>query len=349
MSNKINVGILGATGSVGQKFISLLENHPFFEVAEVAASDRSAGKKYYEAVNWLEDKFIPSSVKELEVKSCSDSFSSKVLFSALDASVAGEIEETLAKKGHIVISNAKNHRWSLNVPLIIPEVNSDHLQTIKKQNYSGGCIVTNPNCSTIGLVLSLAPLHKKFGIKDLNIVTMQAISGAGYPGIPSIDMIDNIIPFIGGEEDKLETEPKKILGSLINGEVINAEINISAQTNRVFVKDGHTETVQINFVNKPSKEEILQAWKEFKAVPQALELPFAPINPIIYLDEAKYPQPRLHRNIDKGMAAVTGRLRECNIFDHKYVVLSHNTIRGAAGGTILIAELMYKTGIVDFK
>ena len=346
-NDKISVGVLGATGSVGQKFISLLENHPFFKITEIAASDRSAGKKYFEAVNWLEDKFIPADVRDLTVKSCSENFNSKVLFSALDASVAGEIEEELAKKGHIVISNAKNHRFSANVPLIIPEVNPDHLALVKFQNYGSGCIVTNPNCSTIGLVLSLAPLHKHFGIKHLNVVTMQAISGAGYPGIPSVDMIDNIIPYIGGEEEKLEKEPNKILGVIKNNQITNANITISAQTNRVFVKDGHTETVQINFENKPSKEDILEIWQNFKSMPQQLDLPFAPKQPIIYLDDPRYPQPRLHRNVDKGMAAVTGRLRECNLFDWKYVVLSHNTIRGAAGGTILIAELMYKQGYIN--
>ena len=346
MSEKINVGVLGATGSVGQKFISLLNNHPYFVVTEVAASDRSAGKKYKEAVNWIDDWEMPESIKDIVVKSVDDKFESKLLFSALDASVAGEVEEQLANKGHFIISNAKNHRWSYAVPLIVPEVNYEHLELIKYQKFNGGGIVTNPNCSTIGLILSIAPLHKKFGIKAINVVTMQAISGAGYPGIASLDMIDNIIPFIGGEEEKLEKEPLKILGTAENDKIINADIKISASANRVFVKDGHTEIVQLSFINKPTKEEILNTWNEYKSLPQEMNLPFAPIKPVRYYTEEKYPQPRLHKGIDKGMAAVTGRLRECNLFDFKYVVLSHNTIRGAAGGTILIAEIMFRKGMI---
>ncbi len=344
--NRISVAVLGATGSVGQKFISLLNEHPYFEVSEVAASDRSSGKKYKDAVNWIEDTVMPENIADMIVKSCEDKFDSKLLFSALDASVAGEIEEKLANKGHIVISNAKNHRWSYAVPLIIPEVNYEHLELIKYQKYNNGAIVTNPNCSTIGLILSIAPLHKKYGVKAINVVTMQAISGAGYPGIPSLDMIDNIIPFIGGEEDKLEKEPLKILGNLKDDTIINADIKISASTNRVFVKDGHTEIVQLSFINKPTKEDIIKTWDEYRSFPQEMDLPFAPQKPIRYYEQDKYPQPRLHKNIDKGMAAVTGRLRECNLFDFKYVVLSHNTIRGAAGGTILIAEMMYKKGLI---
>ncbi|HPN36756.1 MAG TPA: aspartate-semialdehyde dehydrogenase [Melioribacteraceae bacterium] len=346
MDKKIKVGVLGATGSVGQKFITLLNNHPYFEVEEIAASDKSAGKKYKDVVNWIEDAEMPKKIADKVIKLCDDKFNSKLLFSALDASVAGEIEENLANKGHIIISNAKNHRWSYAVPLIIPEVNHEHLNLIKYQKYNNGAIVTNPNCSTIGLILSIAPLHNKFGVKSINVVTLQAISGAGYPGVPSLDMIDNIIPFIGGEEDKLESEPLKILGRMDEDKIINADIKISASTNRVFVKDGHTEIVQLSFINKPTKEEILKTWEEYKSLPQEMNLPFAPVTPIKYFDNEKYPQPRLHKSIDKGMAAITGRLRECNLFDYKYVVLSHNTIRGAAGGTILIAEIMYKKRMI---
>lgn len=343
---KIGVAVLGATGSVGQKFITLLNNHPYFEVEEIAASDKSAGKKYVDVVNWIEDTEIPKAIKNKTIKSCGECFQSKVLFSALDSSVAGDIEEKMANKGHIVISNAKNHRWSYAVPLIIPEVNYKHLELVKYQKYNGGAIVTNPNCSTIGLILSIAPLHEKFGVNAINVVTMQAISGAGYPGIPSLDMIDNIIPFISGEEEKLEKEPLKILGKIKGDKIINAEMKISASTNRVFVKDGHTEIVQVSFINKPTKKDIMETWAEYKSLPQEMNLPFAPLKPIRYLEEDKYPQPRLHKNIDKGMAAITGRLRECSLFDFKYVVLSHNTIRGAAGGTILIAEMMYKNGMI---
>ncbi len=344
MEKKISVGILGATGSVGQKFITLLNNHPYFEITEVAASDRSAGKRYCEAANWIEDVEIPKQVKDLIIKGTNEKFNSKILFSALDSSVAGEIEVNLANKGHVVISNAKNNRWSYAVPLVIPEVNYEHLELIKYQKYKGGMIVTNPNCSTIGMVLALSPLHKKFGIEAINVVTMQAISGAGYPGVSSMDVIDNLIPFISGEEEKLETEPLKILGIIENDKIENAKIKISASTNRVFVKDGHTEIVQVKFIHKPTKQEIITAWDEYKSLPQELNLPFAPSKPVHYLDNEKYPQPRLHRNLDKGMAATVGRLRECSLFDYKFVVLSHNTIRGAAGGTILIAELMYKMG-----
>lgn len=340
---KIPVSILGATGSVGQRFIELLINHPWFEVAELAASDRSAGKKYSEATNWIMQTPLPDKFANMIVKKCEPNLNSKIAFSGLDASVAGEIESDFAKNGYYVISNARNHRFDDDVPLMIPEVNPDHLDLLKIQNYKGG-IVTNPNCSTIGMVLALKPLHDAFGIEAVNVVTMQAVSGGGYPGVPSLDIIDNVVPFIGGEENKMETEPLKILGSLSSNKIDNAQFVISAQCNRVAVVDGHLETVQVKFKNKPSKEEIVKAWNEFKSVPQELSLPSAPIQPVKYFYEDKYPQPKIHRNIDKGMAASVGRLRECPIFDYKFVVLSHNTIRGAAGGTILIAELMKAKG-----
>lgn len=346
-TGKINVAILGATGSVGQKFIQLLEGHPYFQVTEVAASDRSAGKKYSEAVNWFMTSPIPKDVANLTVKACAPGLESKLLFSALDANVAGEIEEEFAKKGYFVVSNSKNHRMDKDVPLLIPEVNPDHLELVKCQKFGGGAIVTNPNCSTIGLVLALKPLADNFGLDTVNVVTMQALSGAGYPGVSSLDSIDNVIPFIGGEESKLETEPLKILGQLKNGFIEDTNIKISAQTNRVAVLDGHTESVQVNLRTKPTKEEIIEVWKNFKSEPQALDLPLAPINPIYYFHEDKYPQPRLHRNLDKGMATSVGRLRDCNIFDYKFTVLSHNTVRGAAGGAILCAELMKAKGYLD--
>jgi aspartate-semialdehyde dehydrogenase len=338
--SKIEVGILGATGSVGQKFIQLLDNHPFFKVVEVAASDRSAGKKYSEAVNWFMPSSIPEDVAGLIVKPCEPILKSHVIFSALDANVAGEVESEFAKNGYMVISNSKNHRTDPDVPLLIPEVNPDHLELLKVQKYGKGGIVTNPNCSTIGLVIALKPLADNFGLEAVNVVTMQALSGAGYPGVSSLDIIDNVIPFIGGEEPKLETEPLKILGNFNGSGITNYNMKISAQTNRVAVIDGHTEAVQINLKQKASKEEIIKVWKEFRSVPQELNLPLAPVNPIYYFTEDKYPQPRLHRNLDKGMAVCTGRLRECSLFDYKFIVLSHNTVRGAAGGAILCAELM---------
>lgn len=344
--NKIPVAILGATGSVGQRFVELLIDHPWFEVTELAASDRSADKKYYEATNWIMQTPLPEKFANMKVKKCEPNLNCKIAFSGLDASVAGEIESEFAKNGYYVISNARNHRFDNDVPLVIPEVNPDHLELLKTQNYKGG-IVTNPNCSTIGMVLALKPLHDAFGIEAVNVVTMQAVSGGGYPGVPSLDIIDNVIPFISGEENKMETEPLKILGRVSSNKIENAQFKISAQCNRVAVIDGHLETVQVKFKSKPSAEEIIKAWKEFKSDPQQLNLPSAPEQPIVYFSEDKYPQPKIHRNIQKGMAASVGRLRECPLFDFKFVVLSHNTIRGAAGGTILIAELMKEKGYLD--
>ncbi|MEJ5351583.1 MAG: aspartate-semialdehyde dehydrogenase [Melioribacteraceae bacterium] len=345
-TQKIPVGILGATGSVGQRFLELLSNHPWFEVVELAASDKSAGKKYSEAANWIMQTPLPEKFANMIVKKCEPNLESKIVFSGLDASVAGEIETAFAEAGYYVISNARNHRFDDDVPLMIPEVNPEHLELLKSQKYKGG-IVTNPNCSTIGLALALKPLHDKFGIEAVNVVTMQAVSGAGYPGLPSMDIIDNVIPFISGEEKKMETEPLKILGKLNTNKIEFADIKISAQCNRVAVIDGHTECVQVKLKTKTTVDEIIKVWKEFKSLPQELDLPFAPKNPIVYLFEEKYPQPKIHRNIEKGMATSIGRLRECPLFDFKFVILSHNTIRGAAGGTILIAELMKAKGYIQ--
>ena len=346
MSQKIPVAVLGATGSVGQRFIQLLENHPWFEVKEVAASERSAGKPYKEAVNWVQSTPIPESVKNLTVKNCEPGLESKVTFSGLDSSIAGEVETAFASKGYAVISNSKNHRMDKDVPLLVPEINPDHLQLVKYQKYNGGLIVTNPNCSTIGMVLALKPLADAFGLELVNVVTMQGLSGAGYPGVSSLDIIDNVIPFIGGEEPKMESEPLKILGEFDPTGIKNIDIKISAQCNRVGVIDGHTECVQVKLKKKASIEEVKKAWINFSAEPQKLKLPFAPENPIYYFEEENYPQPRIHRNLDKGMAVATGRLREDKLFDYKFIVLSHNTIRGAAGGAILCGELMKAKGII---
>lgn len=348
MNNKIKVGILGATGSVGQKFIELLSDHPWFEIHELAASERSAGKKYKEAANWIMQSPLKNEYAEMIVKDCIANLESKIIFSALDANVAGEIEQSFANSGYIVISNARNHRFTEDVPLVIPEVNPEHLELIKVQKFAnGGAIITNPNCSTIGLVLALKPIEDEFGIESLNVVTMQAISGGGYPGIPSMDILDNAIPFIGGEEGKMESEPLKILGKL-NGEKIQfAEIKLSAQCNRVAVNDGHLECVQINLKKKAAKHEIIKTLNEFRSEAQQLNLPFAPKQPIHYFEEDRFPQPKIHRNLENGMAVSVGRLREDNLFDFKFVVLSHNTVRGAAGGTILIAELLKAKGYLD--
>ncbi len=343
MNNKISVALLGATGSVGQKFIQLLDNHPWFELNELAASEKSAGKKYSEAANWFLTSPIPAEVKDKVIKECRSNLESKIVFSALDSSVAGEIESEFAEKGYYLISNARNHRYDSDVPLVIPEVNHEHLKMITKQK-NKGFIVTNPNCSTIGMVLALKPIHDKYRIKEINVSTLQAVSGAGYPGLSSIDMIDNVMPYISGEEEKMIKEPLKILGNIENDLFINEDIKISAQCNRVPVIDGHLECVQVKLENKPSKTELIDTLKNFKSLPQELNLPFAPRNPIVYFEEDKYPQPKLHRDIERGMTVSVGRVRECNLFDYKFVILSHNTVRGAAGGTILIAELLKSKG-----
>ncbi len=344
---KIKVGILGATGSVGQKFIELLSDHPWFEIAEVAASERSAGKAYKDAVNWILSSPLPPSVANLIVKNCEPGLETKLVFSGLDSSIAGTVETEFANAGYIVVSNSKNHRMDSDVPLLVPEINAEHLQLVKHQKFKEGCIVTNPNCSTIGMVLALKPLHDNFGLESVNVVTMQALSGAGYPGVSSLDIIDNVIPFISGEEPKLELEPLKILGKLNSDSIEYEKIKISAQCNRVAVIDGHLECVQVKLKKKASIEEVKKAWKNFSGEPQKLNLPTAPLKPIYYFEEDKYPQPRIHRNLDKGMAVSIGRLREDPLFDYKFVILSHNTNRGAAGGAILCAELLKAQNYFD--
>lgn len=342
--NKIPVAILGATGSVGQKFIELLTNHPWFEISELAASERSAGKKYNDATKWVMATNLDSSIAEMEILECKPNLKSKLVFSALDSSVAGEIETDFANNGYFVISNSRNHRFDKDVPLLIPEVNYEHLELIINKK---GAIVTNPNCSTIGMVLALKPLYDAFGIETVNVVTMQAVSGGGYPGVPSLDILGNVVPYISGEEEKMITEPLKILGSFDGNEIKNATIKISAQCNRVPVIDGHLETVQVKFKNKPAKQDIIDIWKKFTSMPQKLSLPSAPENPIHYFSENYLPQPRLNSALGNGMTVSVGRLRECEIFDYKFVVLSHNTIRGAAGGTILAAELLKAQGYLN--
>lgn len=347
-ADKIPVAVLGATGSVGQKFIQLLSNHSYFEIVEVAASERSAGKTYAEAVNWILPESIPEEVAKLQVKECVPKLNCKVAFSGLDASVAGEVEADFAKAGYIVVSNSKNHRQDKFVPLLIPEVNPDHIQLMASQDYGEGKIVTNPNCSVIGMVIALKPIFDAFGLEAINVVTMQAISGAGFPGVASLTILDNVVPFIGGgEEDKMELEPLKLLGKFTPQGIKFLDIPISAQCNRVSVLDGHTETVQIKLTKNASKQDIIDCWQAFNSEPQELQLPSAPIQPIHYFDNPFYPQPRLHRNLEKGMAVSVGRLRECKLFDYKFVVLSHNTVRGAAGGAILCAELLKAKDLLD--
>ena len=346
LSKKIHVGILGATGSVGQKFIQLLDNHPIFEVTEVAASKRSAGKTYTEAVNWFMPGPIPGNVARLNVKNTEPTLNCPLVFSGLDAAVAGEVEEQFARAGYIVVSNSKNHRFDADVPLLIPEINPEHLDLLRLQKYGKGKIVTNPNCSTIGMTMALKPLLDAFGLEQVNVTTMQAISGAGFPGLASVSIIENVIPHIGGEEEKVETEPKKILGSLGTNGIDLLELPISAQCNRVQVIDGHLESVQVKLKKKADKKEIVNTWINFRSEPQKLNLPFAPAQPIHYFDQPEYPQPRLHRDLENGMAVSVGGLRDCSIFDYKFNVLSHNTVRGAAGGAILCAELMQAKGYI---
>jgi aspartate-semialdehyde dehydrogenase len=335
---KIPVAILGATGSVGQKFVELLAHHPWFEIAALAASDRSVGKPYREAVNWFQAAPLPRHIAEMQVQPCSPGVPCKIAFSALDAGVAGEIEEEFARAGCVVFSNSRNHRMDPDVPLLVPEINPDHMELARSQKY-GGHIITNPNCSTIGLAMALKPLDDRFGVEQVHVVTMQALSGAGYPGVASLDIIDNVIPYISGEEEKMQTEPLKILGRLTKNGVHSHHMRISAQCNRVAVQDGHTECVSIKLRAEGTAEELIHAWTSFSAEPQKLNLPTAPLSPIYYFSDHRYPQPKLHRGIDKGMAVSIGRLRPCPLLDYKFVLLSHNTIRGAAGGAILNAEL----------
>jgi aspartate-semialdehyde dehydrogenase len=350
MANKIKVGVLGATGAVGQKFIKLLENHPWFELTELAASDRSAGKIYKEAVTWRQYTPIPDQIKDKTVKPCEPGLDCRVVFSGLDASVAGEVEENFARAGYMVLSNSKNHRMDEDVPLLVPEINYEHLGLIKVQrerrNWTGA-IVTNPNCSTVGLVMALAPIDRAFGVKRVIVTTMQALSGAGYPGPSAIDMLGNVNPFIGGEEDKVETEPRKIMGALEGDHIRFADCLISAHTNRVFVEDGHMECVSVELEKKATPDEVARSLAGFTSLPQELKLPFAPERPVIVMSERDRPQPRLDRDAGMGMSAVVGRLRECPVFDIRFTVLSHNTIRGAAGAAILNAELMKVQGYLD--
>jgi aspartate-semialdehyde dehydrogenase len=348
--DKIKVGVLGATGTVGQRFITLLQNHPYFELAEVAASERSADKTYAEAVEgrWKVSADIPERVKKMRVREVKPGLDCRVIFSAMDASVAGPMEEEFARAGYCVFSNSRNHRMDPDVPLLLPEINHEHARVIeyqKKNRGWDGFIVTNSNCSTMGLVIPLKPLDDAFGLEAVNVVTMQAISGAGYPGVSALDIIDNVVPYIGGEEPKMESEPLKMLGRLENGRTfVNAGFKISAQCNRVFVLDGHLECTSVGLKKKPGVEEFTSALAGFTARPQELKLPSAPKHPIIVRTEIDRPQPRFDRDHGSAMSVTVGRIRPCNIFDFKFLVLSHNTVRGAAGASILNAEFMKAEG-----
>jgi len=343
---KIPVGILGATGTVGQKFLVLLENHPFFAVTELVASPRSAGKPYAQVCTWKQSTPIPERIARLVVKSTQEELRSPVLLSSLDSSVAGPVEEAYANRGHCIISNSTSHRMDADVPIIIPEINHQHLEIIKSQRYSGA-IVTNSNCSTMFLSMALAPIYWEFGIEAVQVTTLQAVSGAGYPGVPSLDILGNVIPFIGGEEQKMETETQKILGTLEGNRIVEAPIKISAQCNRVPVYDGHTETVSLKLKSRASVEEVRQVMRDFKGLPQELRLPSAPERPLVLFDEEDRPQPARDVWLNRGMSTLVGRVRECSVLDIKMVILGHNTIRGAAGAAILNAETMLSKGLIE--
>lgn len=350
-TERIPVAILGATGSVGQRFIQLLDNHPWFRVHEVVASDRSAGKPYGDAADWRLETLLPGEAGALTVKQLGAELESRLVFSGLDSSVAGEAEDEYASRGCAVISNSRNHRMDADVPLLIPEINAEHVEAIEEQRKrrgSRGYIVTNPNCSVMGLAIALAPIHMRFGIEAVHVTTMQAISGAGYAGVASYAILDNVIPFIGGgEEEKIEIEPRKILGRWRNGRFEDAEMTISPQVNRVPTIDGHLMTVSAKLRNKASIDEIRDALETFEGEPQRLGLPSAPRRPIHYSDAPDRPQPRLDRDRERGMAVTVGRLRSCPILDFRLVALVHNTIRGAAGAAILNAELLEARGLLS--
>lgn len=347
MGNKIKAAVLGATGSVGQRYVELLDDHPLFELAEVFGSERSAGKTYREAVDWRISAGAPADVLDLKVKHPEQPVESPIVFASLPGGIARETELKLASEGHYVFSNARDNRMAEDIPLMIPEVNPNHSAAIERQQrergFKDGFIVTNPNCSTIHLVLSLKPLWDAFGIEQCFVSTMQASSGGGYPGVPSLDLIDNVVPHIGGEEEKIETETRKLLGDY-NGHFEFADVQVSAHCSRVPVRHGHTETVSLKLGKQASPEDVIEVFREFRGRPQELGLPSAPPEPIIVRDEPDRPQPALDRDVADGMASIVGRVRPCNIFDIRYVVLGHNTIRGAAGASILNAEMLHADG-----
>jgi aspartate-semialdehyde dehydrogenase len=350
------VGILGATGMVGQRFIQLLNNHPWFEIAWLAASDRSAGKLYGDACKWKLDTPLPARIAAMTVmpnvpEGTPEGELPKIIFAALDAEHARELEPKFAAAGCAVVSNSSAFRMTADVPLVVPEVNADHLELVEKQSWrreSGGYIVTNPNCCAIGLVLALKPLEERFGIESLFVSTMQAVSGAGYPGVASLDILGNVIPYIKNEEEKLQEEVNKLLGRFAGNHIEMLDAKVSAHCNRVAVEDGHTECVSIKFKQKASREDVLAAWSEFAPL-AGQRLPSAPEQPVEFDGSVDRPQPRLDRMRGHGMASTVGRLRECTLLDWKFVVLSHNTIRGAAGAAVLNAEVLARLGKLDAK
>jgi aspartate-semialdehyde dehydrogenase len=350
---KWKAGVLGATGVVGQRLVQMLGTHPWFDLTEVAASERSSGRTYAEAVSWHLDAPIPESARGLVVKGLDPSLDCDFVFSALDSSVAGAAEEDFARAGYPVVSNSRNHRMDPDVPLLIPEVNAAHLDAIPRQQknrgYDTGFIVTNPNCSTAGLVLVLKPLADAFGLEKIFVVTLQAISGAGYPGVPALDIAGNVVPFISGEEEKMEAEPQKLLGKWDGSRFIDAGIGLSAHCNRVPVIDGHLECVSVGLKKIASLDEVREALRNFEVGAELASLPTALKNPVVVLDEENRPQPRCDANTGHGMAAVVGRVRECPLLDVKLTLLSHNLVRGAAGAALLNAELLAARGLLKHR
>ncbi len=346
MSRKYRVGILGATGMVGQRFIQLLVDHPQFEVSAVAASDRSQGKNYGEACTWRLGGQMPRAVRGMRVQAPNPPLDCELVFSSLPGEIARETEGSFAAAGFPVISNSSAFRMDEDVPLLIPEVNHAHLGLLERQkkNYPGGFIVTNPNCSTIMLALALAPLHAAFGVEATIATTLQALSGAGYPGVASLDILDNVLPYISGEEEKIETETTKILGRFNDARIEVAPVAVSAQCHRVHVSDGHMAAVRVKLARKATLDDVRESLTSFRSLPQELGLHSAPATPIVVRDEQDRPQPKLDRDAGNGMTITIGRLQPDTVFDYRFVVLSHNTIRGAAGAAILNAELLVALG-----
>jgi aspartate-semialdehyde dehydrogenase len=334
---------------VGQEFMTFLEGHPWFDITWLGASDRSAGKPYRDATNWRLSGTMPEGVRAMQVEECKPGNAPRLLFSSMDASVATEIEQAFAQAGHVVVSNSRNHRMDADVPLLIPEVNPSHLKIIplqQRQRGWKGQIATNPNCSTIVLALALAPL-KQFGIKRVVATTMQAISGAGYPGVASLDINGNVVPFISGEEEKMQQETQKILGDFTGDSIRPLAAKVSAQCNRVPVVNGHMVATSVELDHKPGVAELIHAIESFTSVPQERKLPSAPKHPLIYMTENDRPQPRRDVDRERGMTVFIGRLRECPVLDYKFMAMGHNTVRGAAGAAVLNAELMYSEGLLD--
>lgn len=354
-AEKIKVGVLGCTGSVGQRFMQLLDGHPWFEVAALGASPRSAGKAYDAAVNWKQAVPIPAHMASLVVANCDPADPAfagvKLVFSGLDAGIAGDVEDAFAKADVAVFSNAKNHRMDSDVPILIPPVNIDHLDVIpaqrKARGFDTGFIVTNANCSTTAMAIGLKPIVEKFGIDTVMVSTMQAISGAGYPGLSSMDILDNVVPLIGGEEPKMETESKKIFGSISNGAFVDADFKVSAMCNRVHVLDGHTECLSVKLSKPATPEQVIDAIKSYPSITKDLGLPSAPEHDVVYNAAPDRPQPRMDRMVGDGYTVTVGRVRDCNIFDLRMVLFGHNTIVGAAGGSLLNAELCVVKGLIQ--